>query len=457
MIITMFNLKNKKIAVFGLGVSGISAIRFLFALGHECVVINSGAVASWAKSPGVLDYLDLASCFSEDDQKCKELLSHIDLVILSPGIRRDHPLLKDVIEKKIPVWGELELAYRYLESEKMLCPIIGITGTNGKTTTTTFLGKMIEADHKLVFVGGNIGVPFCDYAFELKTKGRSTIVDYILLELSSFQLESIDHFHVNIALFLNLFQNHGERYVTIEDYTLAKTHITNRFSANDVLIYPEDFHMIHSWALKVPGKKRVINTQNPKIDFDLKKFKLPGIHNIVNLNFILEVAAELKLKKEIIQQTIDAFPGVHHRIEYVESIVGLPHTRAYNDAKSTNWDATLTAVSAMKDIPGELYLIIGGKKRGTGDSISPYLEFLKAKVHSVYLIGEMALEIESEIKGKIDYKLTRTLENTIADLRMLDLKSPSILLFSPGFPSFDQFSHYAHRGEHFVKLLQKMN
>jgi UDP-N-acetylmuramoylalanine--D-glutamate ligase len=450
----MMNLKNKRIAVFGMGVSGLSALRMLHALGAETIAINSGAVDSWAKSPGVLDTTALSHCFTENDPQLVSALKNIELVILSPGISRDHDLLHALHKRDVPVWGELELAYRYIESINKLSPIIGITGTNGKTTTTTFLGEMIEMDNKKVFVGGNIGVPFCDYAFDLWSGKTSAEVDFILLELSSFQLESIDHFHVNIAMFLNLYQNHGERYASIEDYGRSKFFITNHFTDNDVLIYPEDFPFIKEWAESEPGIKKTVNTKHPVSEYDLTNFKLPGIHNRVNLNFILIAAEVLKLSPKAIELCIDSFAGVHHRIEYVDRVVGLPHFRAYNDAKSTNWDATLTAVTAMEDIPGALYLIIGGKKRGHGDSILPHLEFLKSKVLGLYLIGEMADEIEKEVKGIVPYKKTMTLQETVKDLRETHRDEQGILLFSPGFPSFDQYRNYVHRGEHFIELLQ---
>lgn len=451
----MMDLKNKRIAVFGMGVSGLSALRLLHALGANCIAINSGEVSSWAKKPGVLDYIDLANCYSETDIVLAEVLSGIELVILSPGIPREHDLLKPLLENNVPVSGELELAYRYLESTHLLSPVIGITGTNGKTTTTTFLGEMIEMDHKKVFVGGNIGIPFCDYAFDMYLKKEKA--DYILLELSSFQLESIDHFHVNIAIFLNLYQNHGERYTTIEAYGLSKFNITNRFTVDDLLIYPEDFSFVADWAIKQKGKKKSVNTLHPVIsDFDLSQFKLPGIHNRVNLNFILLTAEAIGLSKSSIQKSIDTFGGVHHRIEYVNKLRGLPYFVAYNDAKSTNWDATITAVKAMEGMKGQLYLVIGGKKRGHGDSILPYLDFLKTRVHCFYLIGEMAGEIEAELKASsVRYKKTETLEKTVEDLRINRKDDDGILLFSPGFPSFDQFRNYVHRGEHFIHLLQK--
>jgi UDP-N-acetylmuramoylalanine--D-glutamate ligase len=452
-------VNNKKVLVFGLGVSGLSAIRFLSSQKAQIWAVNSGSVDSWATQE-VLQYLDKSQCFSENDPQLNMVLNEIELVILSPGIPGDHPLLKDNPHfQSIPIWGELELAYRYLEMTNQLKPIIGITGTNGKTTTTTFLGEMIEASGKKVFVGGNIGVPFCDYALDVYNSKPAS--DFILLELSSFQLESLDHFHVDIAIILNLYQNHGERYEKIEDYGRSKFNITNRFTDRDVLIYPENFPLIAVWASTQVGIKFCVHTdhptKNPMTDYDLTKFKLPGIHNLVNLNFILLAAGVLKLPKSAIQYSIDHFAGVHHRIEYVSDVSGFAQSVvAFNDAKSTNWDATITAVKAMESLPGQLFLIIGGKKRGHGDSIIPYLDFLKTRVHQFYLIGEMAQEIEAELKGIVDYKLTNTLEETLKDMRSLKSSEQAILLFSPGFPSFDQFKNYSHRGEHYMNLLRNL-
>jgi UDP-N-acetylmuramoylalanine--D-glutamate ligase len=447
----MFNLKNKRVAVFGMGVSGLSALRFVKALDGQLMAINGGDVSSWAKPDGVLKYIELSKCFNENDLILNDLMREVDLVILSPGIPRDHAILKSVLENKIPVWGEIELAYQYLKFTDQLSKLIGITGTNGKTTTTTFLGEMIKADKKEVFVGGNIGVPFCDYAYELLNK-KIKKADFILLELSSFQLESIEHFHVDIAMILNLFQNHGERYETIEEYGRSKFFISNHFTKEDLLLFPVDFPIVNDWAQKQICRKIGIDTRNPKIDFDITAFKLPGVHNKVNLAFICQVASEIGLSQEAINYSIKDFGGVHHRIEYVKNVLGLPAFSVFNDAKSTNWDATLTAIKAMEDFHKPIHLIIGGKKRGHGDSILPHLDAMKKNVYKFYLIGEMADEIEEEIKNLVNYEKTNTLEETFKSVRKNYGDKEGVLLFSPGFPSFDQFLNYAERGEFFISM-----
>lgn len=448
----MLNLKNKKIAVWGLGVSGLSALRLIKALDGDAFVINCGEVASWLKPSGALNFLAQNKCFSESSPGLSLILESIDLIILSPGIPRNHKLLKSLLEKGIPVWGEIELAFRYLKEMKALSPLIGITGTNGKTTTTTLLSEMLIADQKKVFTGGNIGIPFCDYAYEIFLGGNKK--DYILLELSSFQLESIEEFHANIALILNLYQNHGERYQSLEEYGESKFLITKNFTNEDTLIYSEDFSLIAEWAKKQKGKKISFTTNSFEINYQLENFKLPGIHNLANLFFAVKVAEEIKLTPDAIQKTIDSFRGVPNRIEFISSTGELSHFLIYNDAKSTNWDATLTAVKAMESFNLPIHLILGGKKRGSGDSIRPYLEYLKKHVESFYLIGEAADDIYLELKNeRCDVKITRTLKETIDFLKGKKKNKKEIILFSPAFPSFDQFKDYADRGEKFIKIL----
>lgn len=448
----VLELQNKKVIVFGLGVSGISALRFLSLFNLTTIAVNSQDKSIWAKQPGIVDYVKLENCFSEEEALLQSIFDQADLVILSPGIPRDHPLLKGVLSKNVPIWGEIELAYRYLESTQQLSYLIGITGTNGKTTTTTFLGEMIAKDNKKVFVGGNIGVPFCDYAFDVFHK--SQLADFLLLELSSFQLESIDHFHLDCAAILNIFQNHGERYTSIEDYARSKFCITNRFTKDDLLLIPSEFSLILNWAQSQEGLKKVINTKNPQFEIDISNFRLPGVHNKANLAFVLAIASHIKLSTQAIEATVSEFSGVHHRIEPVTPRGSLLNLKCFNDAKSTNWDATVTAVAAMEEFGMPLFLIIGGKKRGHGDSIKPYLDYFKARVSEFLLIGEMADEISSELDGEVLFHNVGTLDKAIEFLGQRKLKTGTIL-FSPAFPSFDQYRNYAHRGEHFLELVNK--
>lgn len=442
----MKNLKNKNIVVFGLGVSGLSAIRLLSAIGANIFAINAGEVNKWYNE--IKEFCPIENAFAENDLAHQKILEAADLLILSPGIPRDHKILNPIHQNKIPIWGEIELAYQVLIDHQINLPIIAITGTNGKTTTTTFLGEVLKKCGHHPFIGGNIGIPYCDMALEVFNKKCS--YTHIVLELSSFQLESTIEFHPNIAMILNIFQNHGERYNNILDYAQAKFNIALKMNEADTMIIPSDFSLIKNWANTLKTKVIEFDSSNPKVDYDLTNYKLPGLHNVVNLKFITIVGELLHLDRSLVQKAINEFRGVHHRIEWVETQIGF---QCFNDAKSTNWDATIIAVKAMEKIPGDLYLIIGGKKRGHGDSILPYLEQLNSRVKKFFLIGEMALELEKELAGKVDYINAGTIDDTVTFL--INEKFSGILLLSPAFPSFDQFLNYAKRGEHFIKCVTR--
>lgn len=438
------NLSGKNVVVFGLGVSGMGALRFLNNKAKTLWAINQGAPSSWNDFKEVSSITGSDNCLAQDDSRAEKTCTEADLIILSPGIPRKHELL---LNTKAPIWSEIELAYHFSKA-----PIIAVTGTNGKTTTVSFLDHLLKALGKKVFTGGNIGVAFCDHI----NSGKE--VDYILLELSSFQLESTFDFRPKIAVLLNVFPNHGERYSKNEDYAKAKFNIVKKMQSEDRLIYDSGNQMVAEWGDKFPGTKVAIATeQTGKIEaslkeiFSLQDFKLPGIHNKINLSFCLEVLKGLNLlegNRPLIQKAIDSFTGVSHRIEYVPSKESF---EIYNDAKSTNWDATLTAISSMGDFDKELVLILGGKLRGHNDEPPEKARsFFKEKVKKVLLIGESASLLEEKLKDWVPCSIKGSLENCAEELKAENFAG--IVLLSPGFPSFDQFKNYVERGEAFKKL-----
>ncbi len=438
------NYKGLNVAVFGLGVSGLSAIKLLSTLGANIQVYNQGDKEVWYKQNNLVDFVIRPNCFSDSEEKASVEIAKNDLIILSPGIPREHKLLNLVHEKKIPVWGEIELGFEFCNR-----PIIAITGTNGKTTTTTLIGELIHKAGKKAFIGGNIGTPFCDYA-RLRPD-----VDVVVLELSSFQLESIVRFHPQVALFLNLYQNHGERYSNIEDYGKAKANMAKNMNEDDLFIYASDFEFINRFVKKIRTEKFAINTQNLNLSFDPTKLKIPGHHNLINACFALKAIEKLGLDQNRVLQALYEFRGVHHRIEFVEHKRGF---LAYDDAKSTNWDATLTALKAVERSDHNLKLILGGKKRGHGDSILPFLEEMLKYTNEYLLIGEMGKEIAEELKHQtkfpdIRFRYLETVANVVETLTKENFSGT--LLFSPAFPSFDQFKNYEERGQVFQDSLIK--
>ncbi len=446
----MKSLKNKKVLIFGMGVSGISALKLAKFLEGELVLVNGGDKLKWANQE-ILKHVSIDQCFNEFDLDLVKKLSDFDFMILSPGIPRTHDLCKKFLSLGKKIIGEIEFAYQVLKSHQMLKPIIGITGTNGKTTTTTLIGEIIENAGFKVFVGGNIGTPFADMAIEVIFEHKN--YDYILLELSSFQLESIEEFHPQIAVLLNIFQNHGERYDNIEDYLKAKLEILKNMNKSDVFIYPNEDQLIKKFLTQNNFIDCSFNSGQFNLSVDVSNFSLPGQHNLINLEFAARVCEKIQIKKTVIEETLKTFNGVHFRIERIKS--GLPFS-VFNDSKSTNWDATKTAIKAMEKEAKPLYLIIGGKKRGHGDSILPLVSSLNESVKKVYLIGEMGPNLAAELNqcGNLSFEYVKftKLDEAITSIRS-EKNFSGTLLFSPGFPSFDFYQSYVERGEHFNSLL----
>lgn len=428
--------KKLKYLIYGLGRSGQSALKLALKMDYICWVVNKGKVSSWQR-PWFGDHL-----YSEDQAIEENIFSQVDVIVISPGIDLRQEYLQKAFRTGVVIMSEIEFAYQHLG--ELDAPIVGITGTNGKTTTTSMLGELIKLSGKSAFVGGNIGIPFCDYIL------ANTKVDFIILELSSFQLEAVDKFHVNVALILNIFQNHGERYNDIFSYAQAKLNIVNNMDSEDFLIYLDD--VCKTIALpkdlncnKISFCTNSVTNSSLITDLDMKKFKLVGMHNILNLYCCLQVAKILDIKQCFYQEIVDTFYGVEFRLQFV------PFTgkyQIYNDAKSTNWSATLSALSAFKGSDKRISVIIGGQFRGHGDSIKEYVE--EFKDYHIYLIGETTDLLAKELDGVVSYQKAYTIEKV---KQFADKNSDfEILLFSPAFPSFDQFENYVARGTAFTSL-----
>ncbi|MEI8346150.1 MAG: UDP-N-acetylmuramoyl-L-alanine--D-glutamate ligase [Pseudomonadota bacterium] len=440
-------MKKKRVTVYGMGKSGLSALQFL--LEHEADVwaVSKGAPATWPDYQKISAWIGPDKCLEEDF--ASNLMAESELIVLSPGIPRQHPILQRAHRRGIPLWSEIELASRFIN-----IPILAVTGSNGKTTTVTLLSEMLTETGHDVFVGGNIGTPLCDFVLKPQK------VDYILLELSSFQLESIEEFHPHLAIILNVFSNHGERYNTVNEYTAAKFNITKNMGENDHLIYRQD-PQLNFWTQDLKCQKYPINTTQVEAMraemenfFKLEKFKLPGTHNLTNLYFSFLVFKILKLKMIGIQKVVDSFNGVSYRMQ---KISGDYPFIPFNDAKSTNWDATMTAIRSLQiEKKGRpLFVIIGGQPRGRGDSLGPHLAELASLVDKVLLIGETTEELAGLLVGKIPYQRCYTLADALKHVYSLDFNGA--LLFSPGLPSFDQYENYQKRGESFNQLLKTIS
>ena len=432
-------LKNKLIGVFGMGNSGLAALEFLYKKGAKALAVSQGDPEDWQKRESIRNISPNIPCLSEEE--AAPLLAECSLIILSPGIPRKHEILCLALNKKVPVWSEIELASRFVE-----IPILAVTGTNGKTTVVSLIKEILLQAGISAFVGGNIGIPFCRYLLDGKP------ADLVVLELSSFQLESIESFHPQLGVILNVFPNHGERYECFFDYQKTKLRISKNMRSSDYLLYPEGLSLPKDCLASRHAFKfyKDSDWQKQFDKYDLTHFKPVGRHNLLNLylavkSLTLLLGESEKIQKGI-QSTINHFPGVPHRLQQVDC--PYPFT-AFNDAKNSNWDGVFCAIDSIESRP--LCLILGGKKRGRGDSITPHINYFKSKVDKILLIGEVAEQLAEELKGKMDYTVCKTLDDAV--VQVIKWKWPGVLLFSPAFPSFDQFRNYHERGEAFLNML----
>jgi UDP-N-acetylmuramoylalanine--D-glutamate ligase len=422
-----------KAIVYGAGKSGIGAKKLLEKNGYEVILVddNNGISSNEAKK-----YLD-----------------EIDIFVKSPGIPYNE-FVKLAIDKKINIIDEIELAYMYMNKN---IKIIAITGTNGKTTVTTKIKELLEYNNYKVKYAGNIGIPFSEIVLENEE------LDYIVLELSSYQLENIKTFKPYISMIINLTPDHMNRYNSLDEYYNAKFNIYKNCNENDYFILNiDDKEIINRFNKKIKLKKiSLINEAdifykddfifiNKEMYINKNNLSLKGIHNIQNILFIISVSEILKLDREKLRNFLETTSTLEHRMEEFfkkESILFL------NDSKGTNVDSTIKAIQAFEK---KIVLIVGGKDKKV--DLYPLCKVIKERVKKVYLIGETA-DILEKILLELNYKKEniknlKTIEKVVENLEL----ESEIILFSPAHSSFDQFKNFEERGKIFKKLiLEKFN
>ena len=403
-----------------MGKSGLSALEYLAQKSQDQLfAINRGEPSTWA-GDDVLKHISLQQCFAEEKAP-----QDLDLIILSPGVDRKSPQITSYIERGVDVISEIELA-----AKECSLPIIAITGSNGKTTTTSMISLALQKAGKRVFCGGNIGVPFCEMY-----KGT---YDFAVLELSSFQLESVRDFHAQVAIILNITPTHMERYDDVQDYINAKLNITKNQTQDDLLIAPQKY---------LTGQA-TFNCIRPLAGYDFSHTRLVGEHHKQNLYCVREVLRFFKLDnvKEIVQDLISNFAGVEFRMQVERKTDGLI---IINDAKSTNIDATISGIESFKDL--NTNLILGGQLR------SSQIDFIQAldsyDFECIYVYGEAADLLHKEMSAKHQVVKMKGLEDVVQKLG--EHAPKGVILYSPAFPSFDQYENYQARGKHFSSLVSQ--
>lgn len=427
--------KINKVAVFGMGKSGRAAVALAKKLRQDLYAVNRGKPDDWYHAENLDGLLEICSCYSEED--FAQHFHKMDEIVISPGIPTTHPALRKAVEKGVPILSEIEYAYRVTKD----IPVIAITGSNGKTTSTTMIAEVLKKAGKKVFCGGNIGVPYCDLALS----GEKP--DYAVIEVSSFQLETIHEFHPMIGLILNIVPNHGERYDSVKDYAIAKFRMLKNMNAQDFLILgTENPYLEYLKECHVEKTHFTKGNLPEEFKFDFSKAKVKGEHNEANFFAAWKVLQRLNIPdlQNIFQEFINEFPGVAHRLEFVLSKDGLT---IYNDAKSTNLTATETAIKAFRHDPSPLHLIIGGKLRNEADKMLPGLLPYKDEVDTIFTIGDVSERLYEELKNDFTVVKAGDIKSAFELIKNGNLKGN--LVFSPAFPSFDQFKNYVDRGEKF--------
>ena len=451
----MMDLKNKRVLVVGLGKSGLSAAMFLRAQGARVTVSDSWSAVALAKEiPALLE----AGIMVESGGHGLLTFRRQDLIVVSPGVPLDTPEVKQVVAFGLTVIGELELASRYLKGQ-----VVAITGSNGKTTTTTLVGKILSDAGLPTQVGGNIGLPVIDLV------AKSTPETVNVLEVSSFQLETIEEFHPRIAVILNITPDHLDRHGSFEKYVAAKERIFERQGAGDALVLNGDDRVTQMSAARAKsevfwfsGTKAVrrgafvrdgvivwVEKEGGVTEpiMPVSEVHLKGAHNIENVLAAVCAARLAKVWAESIRASVATFTAVEHRLELVRKLNGVEF---YNDSKATNVDATMKAVSSFSK---GIHLILGGKDKDS--DYGTMAELLKERVKAVYTIGSAAEKIERQLHGVVKMVAAGTMQTAVTEAAKA-ATAGDVVLLSPACSSFDQFENYEHRGRVFRQLVDEL-
>src|SRR5713101_453269 len=449
------DLQGKRVLIVGLGKSGVAAAHFLQERGARVTVSDAKPESQLGKEiPELLD----RGIAVETGGHGERTFRGQDLIVVSPGVPYDVAPLIQARNQGVHVIGEVELAARFLQGQ-----IIAITGSNGKTTTTAMTGEILEHAGLEVQVGGNIGTPV------ISMVAQSSPKTYNVLEVSSFQLETIEGFHPHIAVILNITPDHLDRHRTLEGYTAAKARIFENQTEKDFAVLNADDAICRSLAAKTRAhvvwfsRKPEANIENGAFVrggkilwrhevreqeiMSTSEVPLKGNHNLENVLAAVAAAVLTGCPPAKIREAVAQFKAVEHRLEFVATIDGVEY---FNDSKATNVDAT---IKALESFPANIHIILGGKDKGSDYTVLK--DLLRQRAKRVYTIGAAAEKIESQISGSAPLERAGTLEAAVH--RAAELAEPGdVVVLAPACASFDQFENYEHRGRVFKQTVQAM-
>ncbi len=444
-------LTGKSAIVAGLGSTGISVCRFLAKCGARVVATDS-------KNAEAIPGIDVLASFGVDVRAGGHSgisVKGVDLVVVSPGVPYDLPLLVEARTNGAEVISEVELAWRFMDA-----PVLAVAGTNGKTTTTTLLGEVLESSGYKVFVGGNIGTPAIEY---IEQGGGA---DLCVLEISSFHLETTRYFNPHIGILLNITEDHLDRYRDFNHYAETKLKLFENQSEDDYAIINANDPEIS--GRKIPGRGRqvpfttegrarvglfleggsIVHLFNGlREEYPVEEIKLKGIHNIENVMSVIAAARRAGAPKDVISKTLAAFSGLHHRMELVRELNGVQYI---DDSKGTNIGALMMA---LKGLEGPVVLIAGGVDKG-GD-YRALSGLVKEKVKLLVLLGEARSKINDALGSLTKTVMVDTFEDGVTTAHRGASPGDTVLL-CPACSSFDMFRNYKERGEKFRALVEAL-
>ena len=445
--------ENKKVLVLGLAKSGVSAAKLLHELG-ALVTVNDGK--PFDENPEAQELLSLGIKVITGSHPIELLDEEFSLMVKNPGIPYSHPLVAKAQEMGIPVITEVELAYEVAE-----CPIIGITGTNGKTTTTTMTGLLLNAgaDQGIARLAGNIGYPASGVAQEAKSE------DKIVMELSSFQLMGITDFRPHIAVITNIYEAHIDYHGTRKEYVKAKWNLQKNMTEKDYLILNWNQSELQELAQRTKARVLPFSTKEVLEDgvyaddhaiyykkekiMEISELGVPGKHNVENALAAISVAKLYGISNEAIRETLHFFHGVPHRTQYVGEIQG---RKFYNDSKATNILATKMALSGFET--AKVVLLAGGLDRGnTFDELVPSLKGIKAMV----VFGQTKEKLmDAGKKAGIETIVTADSVEQAVPLALENSTDGDVVLLSPANASWDQYPNFETRGNRFMEAVNRL-
>ncbi|HOI96112.1 MAG TPA: UDP-N-acetylmuramoyl-L-alanine--D-glutamate ligase [Syntrophobacter fumaroxidans] len=443
-----FRMPDRALVV-GMGVSGRSVCELLLRNGVEVVATDLRPLDRFG---GTLDELRAKGCRLRLGAHHPEDFLNVDQIIVSPGVPSLLEPLREARLRGIEIAGEFEWAWRQVDA-----PVIAVTGTNGKTTTTALIGEMIKASGRRVFVGGNIGTPLSRWLLD------GDRVDCMVLEVSSFQLDTAFLFRPEVGVLLNVTEDHLDRYRDFEEYTESKFSMFGRQESTDVAVINLDDPVCGSKPFNGKGRLLTSSRKDPRAHahvedgriivnvpwkpafrLDLADMRLKGAHNEENVLAAILACLAMDVAPEAVARAAGIFGGLPHRVEWIRAVRGVDY---YDDSKGTNVGAV---VKAIENFDRPVLLLLGGRdKLG---SYAPIAERMRTRGKGVFVFGESAPRIHAELRDKVPSRLFSDLEGAFA-AAVERAEAGDIVLLSPACSSFDQYESYAQRGDHFKKLV----